>query len=164
MDRKTIKHLISWSLILSAFWLVLSGFLKPLLLSFGVASVALVVFLIYRMNISDAEKQKLALNLSFLQYIIWLSGQIALSSIQVAKLVWGRKAKLSPATGKLPLDKIPKRSRVLYANSITLTPGTLSIDLDNDHVTVHALNEDSIKELRHGDMTEKVYSESKGEI
>lgn len=164
MNIKKIKHLVSWTLILSAFWLVLSGYLKPLLLSFGVASVALVVLLVYRMNANDSEKQKLALNLSFFQYIIWLSGQIVLSSIQVTKLVWGKTTDLSPATGKLPLDKIPKRSRVLYANSITLTPGTLSSDLDDDYVTVHALNEDSIKELRHGDMTEKVYSESKGEI
>ena len=160
----TIKYLTSWSLILSAFWLVLSGFIKPLLLSFGVASVALVVFLIHRMNDNDSEEQKLALNLSFIKYIVWLTGQIVLSSVQVTKLVWGKNAELSPATAKLPIDKIPKRSRVLYANSITLTPGTLSIDLDDEHVTVHALHKSSIKELRHGEMTEQIYSESKGEI
>lgn len=164
MDRKTIVYLSIWAVTLFGFWLLLSGFFKPLLISFGLISVALVVFLIHRMDTTDTENQKLAFNLSFISYVIWLLGQIVVSSLTVTKLIWGDSKKISPATAKLPINKVPKRSRVLYANSITLTPGTLSIDIDDKEVTIHALDEDSLASLKHGDMANKVYSESKGEI
>lgn len=163
MDRKTIIYLGSWVLVLAVFWLLLSGFLKPLLLGFGVVSVALVVFLLRRMDMTDTENQKLAINPYFLQYSIWLLGQVILSSLEVTKLVWSNKKKVSPAIAKLPVTNVPKRSRVLYANSITLTPGTLSIDIDDKHVTVHALNEASLDSLRHGEMNSQIYTGSKGD-
>jgi len=162
MDRKTIIYLSVWAITLFGFWLLLSGFLKPLLLTFGVISVALVLVLLHRMNRTDTESQKLAFNLSFIRYIIWLLGQVVLSSLTVTRLVWGKPKDVRPAIGKLPIDKVPKRSRVLYANSITLTPGTLSIDIDDKHVTIHALNEESLESLKHGDMANKVYDEHKG--
>lgn len=163
MKNNTTLHLIIWGLVLAVFWLLLSGFLKPLLLSFGVASVVLVLWLIKRMDHADSDHQKLALNLSFMRYIVWLLGQVVISSLEVTKLIWTNSKNLSPAIAKLPINKVPKRSRVLYANSITLTPGTLCIDINHEHVTVHALNEESLESLRHGDMANKVYSESRGE-
>lgn len=163
MDRKIIIYLGSWALVLAVFWLLLSGFLKPLLLSFGVASVVLVVFLLRRMDTTDTENQKLALNPYFLQYSIWLLGQVVLSSLEVTKLVWSKNNKVSPAIAKLPVNNVPKKSRVLYANSITLTPGTLSIDIDDEYVTVHALNESSLDSLHHGEMARQIYTGSKGD-
>lgn len=163
MSKKLKFHMVTWALVLAVFWLLLSGFLKPLLLSFGVISVAIVLWLISRMDHTDTEQQKLALNLSFLRYIVWLLGQVVLSSLEVTKLIWTGSKNLSPAIAKLPVKKVPKRSRVLYANSITLTPGTLSIDINREHVTVHALNEESLESLRHGEMANKVYSGSGGE-
>ncbi|WP_111979992.1 Na+/H+ antiporter subunit E [Algibacillus agarilyticus] len=162
MDKKTIIYLSVWAIVLSGFWLLLSGFLKPLLLAFGLISVTLVLILLHRMDNTDTEQQKLALNLSFLRYIVWLLGQVVSSSLSVTRLVWGNKKELRPAIGKLPIDKIPQKSRVLYANSITLTPGTLSIDIDDKYVTIHALNDESIESLKHGDMVDKVYDEYKG--
>ncbi len=163
MKKKTTIDTVSLTLVLAVYWLLLSGYLKPLLLSFGAISVALVMILIRRMDSRDNESQKPALNSSFFRYVIWLLGQIILSSIEVTKIVWGKKKALSPVVGKLSVSKVPKRSRVLYANSITLTPGTLSIDIDDKYITVHALNKKSIEALRHGEMAEKVYSEAKGD-
>lgn len=162
MNRKTIIYLSVWAIVLSGFWLLLSGFFKPLLLSFGLISVALVLVLLHRMDNTDTENQKLAFNLSFLRYILWLLGQVVSSSLEVTRLVWGSRKELRPAIGKLPIDKVPKKSRVLYANSITLTPGTLSIDIDDKYVTIHALNEESLESLKHGDMVDKIYDEHKG--
>ncbi|TKB45465.1 Na+/H+ antiporter subunit E [Thalassotalea mangrovi] len=156
MDRKTIIYLVTWTLILAVFWLLLSGFFKPLLLSFGLASVVLVVVLVRRMDNTDNQPQKPSLSLPFFRYIAWLLGQIVLSSSQVAKLVWGSSKRLSPTTTKLPVAHIPEDSRVLYANSITMTPGTLSVDIDDNYVTVHALREDSIKSLQGGKMANSV--------
>ncbi|WP_394132357.1 Na+/H+ antiporter subunit E [Shewanella maritima] len=163
MDGKKIKYIVTWSLILFVFWLCLSGFFKPLLLSFGVISVALVMVILLRMDKTDNENQKLALNLHFFRYVFWLLGQIILSSVEVTKLVWGKHTKLSPAIGKLPVNNVPEKSRVLYANSITLTPGTLAIDIDKEHVTVHALDKESLESLSHGDMAQKVNESARGD-
>lgn len=158
MDKPTKTHAVIWALVLAVFWLFLSGFLKPLLLAFGLISVVLVVYLIKRMDTSDDEPQKPALSFAFFRYVFWLIGQIILSSIEVTKLVWGNSKNLSPSIAKLPINSTPDQSRVLYANSITLTPGTLSVDIDQDHITVHALKAQSIQELQAGEMAKKVSS------
>ncbi|HCH23857.1 MAG TPA: hypothetical protein DE179_06120 [Oceanospirillaceae bacterium] len=155
MNRRPFIHLLIWAIVLMAFWLLLSGFLKPLLIAFGVVSVALVVVLLRRMDAADEQPQTPALGLSFWRYGLWLSGQILLSSIEVAKLVWSKKG-LSPTMAKLPISKVAQKNRVLYANSITLTPGTLSVDIDDDEVTVHALNKQSIADLKAGGMAKKI--------
>ncbi|NIB41442.1 Na+/H+ antiporter subunit E [Pseudomaricurvus alkylphenolicus] len=153
--KKTV-YFASWILALAAFWLLLSGYLKPLLLCFGVASVALVVLLLRHMDNIDKQPQKLPLSFAFFRYSSWLMGQIVLSSIEVTKLIWGNSKNLSPAIEKLPVTSSTGRKRVLYANSITLTPGTLSVDVDDDHVTIHALNEKSLDVLRAGKMAKKI--------
>ncbi len=156
MNTKTLSHLAIWTLTLAVFWLLLSGFFKPLLLGFGLFSVLLVVFLLQRMDSFDQQPEQPALGIPSLRYAIWLVGQVLLSSVKVAKLVWSRNKALSPAVAKLPLTDIPDNNRVRYANSITLTPGTLSIDIDDQHVTVHALEQESIEELQAGDMANKI--------
>ncbi len=149
-------HLAKWALALSVFWLLLSGYLQPLLLSFGAISIALVLVVLKRMDAVDNEPRLLSSGQRILRYIAWLLGQIAISSLHVTKLVWGSTNDLSPCLAKIPAKNIPPKKRVLYANSITLTPGTLSVDLDKDHVTVHALQESSIVELQQGGMENKI--------
>ena len=152
MERKTLGYILSWGLALAGFWLLLSGYLKPLLLAFGFLSVVLVVYLLRRMDHLDDQPQKLAFSWSFFRYLAWLTGEIIVSSFAVTKLVWGKTSKLSPTIAKLPVTNTPEDTRVLYANSITLTPGTLSIDIDDKHVTVHALQEESLLSLEQGEM------------
>lgn len=118
--------------------------------------MALVVVLLQRMDSFDQHPEKPALGLPLLRYSLWLVGQVLWSSVKVAKLVWRRNKALSPAVAKLPLTDIPEKNRVLYANSITLTPGTLSIDIDDQYVTVHALEKEAIEELKGGDMAHKI--------
>ena len=155
MNRRSSIHLLIWAIVLMAFWLLLSGFLKPLLIAFGLVSVGLVVVVLRRMDATDDQPQTPTLGLSFWRYSLWLIGQILLSSIEVTKLVWGKKG-LSPTMAKLPVSKVPEKNRVLYTNSITLTPGTLSVDIDDDEVTVHALDKQSIEDLKAGGMANKI--------
>ncbi|MGB2325374.1 MAG: Na+/H+ antiporter subunit E [Pseudomonadales bacterium] len=155
MERKTVGYILSWGVALAAFWLLLSGYLKPLLLAFGLFSVVLVLYLLRRMDRLDDQPQKLSFSWSFFRYLVWLTGEIIVSSFAVTKLVWGKASKLSPTIDKLPIADTPEDTRVLYANSITLTPGTLSIDIDDKHVTVHALQEASLLSLKEGEMATK---------
>lgn len=139
-----------WALLLAVFWLLLSGFLKPLLLIFGIISVFLVVFVLKRMDTQDEEQKAFDFGLNMIRYIVWLLKQVLTSSLEVVRLVWGSPKNVKPALAKVPVDKIPEDKRVLYTNSITLTPGTLSVDLDDKHVTVHALREASINAPKSG--------------
>ena len=149
-------HTIKWAILLSVFWLLLSGYIQPLLLSFGVVSVVIVLIVLRRMDALDQEPKKLGSGLRIARYLSWLIVEIVKSSIHVTKLIWSPARQLDPTLSKIPLNNVPKTRRVLYANSITLTPGTLSVDLDNDEITVHALQADSIEKLKEGRMEQKI--------
>ncbi|KZZ58537.1 hypothetical protein A3762_07685 [Oleiphilus sp. HI0125] len=149
-------YLAKWTILLAVFWLLLSGFIQPLLLSFGAISVAIVLLVIKRMDVIDEQPRTIGSPLAALIYIPWLIYQIFLSSIQVTRLIWTGKTNVSPSIAKLPVSSVPENKKVLYANSITLTPGTLSVDLDEEEVTVHALESSSIDELKQGGMADKI--------
>ena len=149
-------HIIKWALLLSTFWVLLSGYIQPLLLSFGAASVFIVLYVLKRMYDVDQEKQEIGTGLRLIKYTPWLIGQIFSSSLQVTKLIWGSPNKVSPSLAKISAENIPPNRRALYANSITLTPGTLSVDLVDDEITVHALQESSIEELQQETMEKKI--------
>jgi multicomponent Na+:H+ antiporter subunit E len=145
-------HMTKWTILLSAFWLLLSGYIQPLLLGFGAVSVIVVLFVLKRMDDVDQEKQEIGTGLRLIRYTPWLIGQILSSSLQVTKLIWGSPDKVSPSLAKISADNIPPDRRALYANSITLTPGTLSVDIVDDEIIVHALQKSSIEELEQKSM------------
>lgn len=149
-------HMTKWTILLSTFWLLLSGYFQPLLLAFGIASVIIVLFVLNRMDNVDQEKQEIGTGLRLMQYFPWLIWQVITSSLQVTKLIWGSTDKLSPSVAKINAKNIPPKRRALYANSITLTPGTLSVDLVDDEITVHALQKSSIEELKQEAMEKKI--------
>lgn len=153
-------HLGSWAAILAAFWLLLSGFFQSLLLFFGLVSVGLVLWVIARMDKVDQECESLVLRPSMLAYIAWLLKEIVKSSVDVTKLVWRGRGELKPAIAQIPLKAKSDAGKVLYANSITLTPGTLSVDLDDNSVTVHALQASSLSDLEQGEMEVRVLKAS----
>jgi len=119
-------------------------------------SVIIVICVVKRMDEVDKERQKTGTGLQLIRYLPWLFVQIVKSSIQVTKLIWGSSEKISPVLEKINAQDVPIKSRVLYANSITLTPGTLSVDLVDGEVSVHALQKSSIEELKEGLMQRKV--------
>lgn len=149
-------HIGLWAVVLSLFWLLLSGYIQPLLLSFGVVSVFLVVLVVKRMDDVDQELKQLSFGFSVFRYIPWLLKEIFKSSVHVTKLIWGPADKLTPTLAKISVQNVPKEKRVLYANSITLTPGTLTVDLEDDEVTVHALQSSSIDKIKEGGMEKKI--------
>lgn len=151
-------HLGKWALMLAVFWMLLSGYFKPLMLGFGVLSVFIVLVFLKRMDEVDDEPMSVSFGHRMLRYTTWLLGQIALSSIHVTRLVWAPAGKLSPSLDKISVHNTRETTRVLYANSITLTPGTLSVDLEGDEITVHALQKESIEDLKSGDMESKITS------
>lgn len=156
-------HYSKWALLLSVFWLLLSGFIQPLLLSFGAISVIVVMIVLKRMDAVDKEPKSVSLNFNSFRYFFWLIGQIFLSSTHVTKLIWGKPDQVAPALSKIQIHSLPDDKKVLYANSITLTPGTLSVDLQGEEITVHALQAASIESLKQGEMESKILGH-RGEV
>ena len=142
---------------LSLFWVLLSGHLEPLLLGLGVASVLLTVFLSRRMNVIDHEGYPLHLTPKFPGFYLYLLKEIVKANIDVVKRILRFKgASISPQIFEIPQSQKSDLAAVIYANSITLTPGTVTIKLSKDNLTVHALTKESAKELAEGIMSEEI--------
>lgn len=156
MDNKN-KHAISLGLSLSVLWLLLSGHYTLLLISYGLLSVVLVVLLALRMDVIDREGQPLHLDLKALfTYWVWLLKEIFVSNIYVCRLIINPAMPISPTVIALRSSQSTDLARVIFANSITLTPGTVAIDIDGDITEVHALTEELARSLLAGSMDSRV--------
>lgn len=151
-----MRYFITLSLVMAALWLGLSGYFKPLLLGLGVLSAALSVWLSVRMDVVGAEHNPGLFSWRLPIYWAWLAWQIVLANIQVARCIIAPGRHLRPRVIRVPAPQKREVSRVTYANSITLTPGTVSLILTPDRITVHALTEASAAGVESGDMARKV--------
>ena len=151
-----LKHALKLSLFLFALWLLLSGHYTPLLLAFGVISTLLAVYLAKRTDLIDRESHHVLIKPSILGYWLWLGMQIIKSNIDVARRILHPSMPISPAVFKVHADQKTDLGRVTYANSITLVPGTVTMDVDGNILTVHALTREAMEDLGRGEMNRRV--------
>jgi multicomponent Na+:H+ antiporter subunit E len=152
-----VKSAISLFILLMSVWLLNSGHYTTLLISFGVASSVLVVWLSWRMGIVDEEAVPVHLIPRALIYAPWLAKEIFKSNLDVARRVLKPgPVDVSPQLFDTPTTQNTDLGRVLYANSITLTPGTVSIWVHGRAITVHAIAKDVADGLGEGEMDRRV--------
>ncbi len=151
-----MRHTISIFLLLGFIWLVNSGFYSPLILSLGLLSVIFVVWLAHQMDVIDAESQPIHLTARLPAYYWWLAVKIVRANIDVIVHIWRPKLAITPCTAALPASQRSDMGKVIYANSITLTPGTVALDIDGDRITVHSLTAEGLDDLRSGEMDRRV--------
>lgn len=156
VTQPILGRTVALSLILAAAWLLWSGLYKPLLLSLGLLSCALTVMLIRRMEFFDDEIYSLHFGWRLVHFWGWLGKEIWLSSIEVAKIVLHPKCPVSPRTVELQTSATDNFTQLLLGNSITLTPGTLTLDVHEGKLTVHTLTDVGAKALLSGEMARKV--------
>tara|TARA_R110001583_G_scaffold6598_11_gene33430 strand:- start:436 stop:909 length:474 start_codon:yes stop_codon:yes gene_type:complete len=149
-------HTISLFLTLAAFWLLNSGHNTMLILALGLASIILVLAIVRQMDVVDQESQPLYLTRRIFTYYIWLIKEIIQANIIVVKHIWLGNKSISPTLGRIKISQKTDMGKVIYANSITLTPGTVTIDLIDDEVIVHALLQKDIESLLAGEMDRRV--------
>ena len=158
-------HALSLWLFCFGLWLLLSGFFdNSLLLSFGALSCALVVFVAWRVETIDPEEQPLRPRLGpqLLWYWPWLLWQVVLANVDVAKRILDPKLPIDPTMIELKPSQRSDLGRVIYANSITLTPGTVTTSLSGDSLEVHALTREGADDLLAGDMDRRVAGLERG--
>ena len=143
--------------VLAGIWLLLSGYFdKPLLLGFGTGSVLFAAWLAQRAHVLDEEGLPARIFPRIFGYMFWLTFEIGKANLIVARQALAIEPKLSP---KLFLVKNQPRStigKVIFGNSITMTPGTVTIDLREDEILVHALTEELADVDGIRDMGERV--------
>ena len=138
--------------VLGAFWLLLSGNYSPLFLCFGVLSVLLAVSIARRMDLADRETLPLHLTPRGLTYWPWLGGEIVKSNLDVARSVLDPRLPIERCVVRVPTGGLSSLGKVIYANSVTLTPGTVTLDIDGDELVVHALSRKAADQVVAGEM------------
>lgn len=126
---------------MAVLWLLMSGIYKPLVIAFGAVSVLIAVWVGRRTDAVDGQRAELALKpLAAIGYLGWLMVEIAKANWAVTRTI------LSPGMGirqhlfRTPYSQKTDVGQVIFANSITLTPGTITVEVENEDFLVHALN------------------------
>lgn len=154
--RNLPSHTLSLFVSLSLFWWINSNYSNALLLSLGAASILLVLYIAHRMDVIDHESQPIHLSVNMPNYVIWLTKEVIISNISVVKHVWLGNSSISPTLATIDISQHTDLGKVIYANSITLTPGTVTVDIVGDRMTIHALIKDNIDTLKTGEMDRRV--------
>lgn len=138
-------------------WLGLSGHYNGLLLSLGAMSCVLVTLLAVRLGLErDGGAFVHMRTFALTRYMAWLLVEIAKANIDVTRRILSRGPDIDPVMVKVAADQVTDVGRVIHANSITLTPGTLSISCGVDGIEVHALSSEAAAELLEGEIGRRV--------
>jgi multicomponent Na+:H+ antiporter subunit E len=151
-----LKYTVSLSLVLFGVWLLWSGHYTPLLLLFGVLSCGAVVTIARRMGTVDQEGVPVELPLRALLYLPWLLWEIVKSNVDIARRILTPSLPVNPRLIKIKAGQRTDIGRVIYANSITLTPGTVTVGVEGDELTIHALTKEAADALETGEMNRRV--------
>ena len=129
-------------LIMFGFWILLSGKFDLFHLTLGVISSALVSFLSTDLFMYEKDKNRLSTAVRFLLYLPWLLYQIVLSTLHVTFLALHPKMKglIDPTIVTFKTNLKTDIAKVALANSITLTPGTITIRIEGQIFYVHAIS------------------------
>lgn len=126
-------------LALAALWMSLSGRTDGLLIILGAVSVFLCIVLVERMELLDGETAPFSRLPQALAYWAWLGGEIAKANVAVARAVLSAELDITPRLIRVRAPQKTDMGRTVFANSITLTPGTVTVEIEGDDFIVHAL-------------------------
>lgn len=139
-----------------ALWIILSGKFDVFHLSAGLITIAMVAWLQSLLVPMRKEGEPRIRLLPVLLYVPWLFWQMVLSSLFVARLILWDREHIDPRIVVFRSHQPSVVHHTVFANSITLTPGTLTVDLRGDRYLVHAICERTENELLNGPMARKV--------
>jgi multicomponent Na+:H+ antiporter subunit E len=147
---------ISLAAFLFAFWLALSGHYTPVLIVAGMGCAGLCVYLATRARVLDPEGHPIHLWLGAITYLPWLVREIVKSAWSVTKIILDPRLPISPTMTVIRASQKTPVGIAIYANSITLTPGTITVGVSGDELTVHAIVREGADDLEAGGMDRRV--------
>jgi multicomponent Na+:H+ antiporter subunit E len=150
-----MREVFFLTLTLSSLWLMISGVYKPVIFFLGGASVATVIWVSLRMKVVGDEHNPLVFSWRLPVFWLWALGQIIQANLHVARLVFSPE-KISPRIVTVPVPHKSSLGKVVYGNTCTLTPGTVTIGLDHEKLVAHALDRKSAEALTSGRLADKI--------
>ncbi len=151
-----IKHFIATYLIVLAFWLLLSAHFDTFHVGAGIVCSGVVAYASHDLLFTGTGNHGLTKTLRFIAYLPWLIYQIVLANIDVAKRALSPRMPIDPRVVTFKTTLKSDVARTALANSITLTPGTVTIDIVDDVFYVHAIAKEPADDLLKGAMERKV--------
>ncbi len=151
-----MKRLAFHLLFLIGVWMLWSGFFELLLISFGVGSALLVVWISARLGIADQEGVPIDRIPKVLLFLPWFLLEIVKANLDVARRILSPRMPISPTLFVVPSTQKTELGRAILANSITLTPGTVSYGVQPGKILVHAIAEEVKDGLLDGGMDRRV--------
>lgn len=135
-------------------WLLLSGHYDAMFITMGIISTAITMRITLRMHASDRLATMVTYHVRprVWLYQLWMFKEIIISSIVVTYRVWRGGKAISPITEDVPTTATTDYGKTYYANSITMTPGTVCLAVDDKKLRVHALHKSGIDSLKEGTM------------
>jgi multicomponent Na+:H+ antiporter subunit E len=145
------------TVIMFAFWFLMSGQLHPIFLILGVVFSLLVAMWSHDLLIGRVNKMPdLGRGLRIIAYLPWLLWQITLANLYVIYLVLHPKMPIEPQIVRFKNTLKTDLGIVILANSITLTPGTTTIEGNHDEFIVHSIAKKTADDLLSGEMQARV--------
>ena len=128
--------------VLFCLWLLMSGIYQGFIVMLGFIAAAIAVFVVRRMDdVADMGRLEIRLNiLNTIGYFFWLLVEIAKSNWLVTRTILGLKPSIKQHFFKVPCTQETEVGKTTFANSITLTPGTISVEHEGEEIWVHALS------------------------
>lgn len=147
---------VSLFVALFLFWLLLSGHFKPFLIGAGIASALATVYVARLMGADDREGHPSDLIPAAITFYPWLFWEIAKSCWSVTKVILDPKLPISPTMTRVRATQRTTVGLATYANSITLTPGTITTGVEGNELVIHALVREGAIDLEEGGMDARV--------
>lgn len=147
---------ISIAITLFLFWLALSGHYSAFLVAAGAGSAIAVVWLASRMELADREGHPVHFTMAAFTYWPWLAKEILSSGLQVSRIILHPRLPISPTLVRFKPSQTSTVGLVTHANSITLTPGTITVEATHDSFLVHALTRAGAEGLEGSEMDRRV--------
>lgn len=147
---------VSLTAFLFVFWIALSGHYTPMLVTAGAVSAVVCLGAAIHMRVADDEGHPIELIPGLLTYLPWLIREIAKSAWSVTKVVLNPRMPISPTMTVVQASQKTAAGVATYANSITLTPGTITVGVEGSTLTVHALVREGALDLEDGGMDRRV--------
>lgn len=158
-----IVHLTGMVIVLFAFWMVMSGRTETKFIVYGVLTAAVVSWITYPLLLvsnKDNSKRYFVFGVSvpkFIGYFFWLMWQLVLANVDVLLATTSQEMAIDPKIVRFYFRADNPMATVVLANSITLTPGTVTVNVTDDGLyEIHALTPGAASGVLDGSMQKKV--------
>lgn len=161
MNKLSIFSLAMSFISLMLFWVIMSGLLDPVHLSMGVATVVGTMIFNYKLKTYSFFEDDLA-GIDQLRYghavfyVFWIFWQMLVAGYHVAKVILRPHLRMEISVVKFRVDLPSSHAKMILGNSITLTPGTITISIEDNEFTVHSLTPSSHEGIINDEMPQMV--------